>query len=151
MFNRIYLVKYMQYFYNLANMEKTIKINKEVYANLIIALQKQYKLNNNVFKVSLLLDENMLAIQLASLIDLIEGKSPNLSSNDGIGDFGVRVDNIKSADIENKNQLVLSALNKLNKENLVEFSFNTIQQNSNKLESQRRYQRSRSMQLTRLN
>ncbi len=111
----------------------TTKINKEVYVNLILYIQKAYKLPQSKSSTLLLFDENMLSQQLATLLDTIDNKSPNSIASDGIGDFGVhpKTKPLTSINAINKQQLILAALNKLNKEDLVNFTFKIIQQNSN--------------------
>ncbi len=108
----------------------TTKIQKDVYINLILCLQKVYKLNESRGSTLMLFDENMLAQQLATVLNTIENKSPNSVSSDGVGDFGVSVTNKYTVDSANKNQLVLAALNKLDKNDLINFTYNMIQQSS---------------------
>ena len=108
----------------------TNKINKDVYVNLIIRLQKIYKLNESRGSTLMLFEENMLAQQLATVLNTIENKSPNPVASDGIGDFGIASKNKYTVNTENKHQLILAALDKLNKPDLIKFTFDIIQQHS---------------------
>ena len=111
-------------------MDITIKINRETYINLIIDLQRTYKLPLSRRETLMLFDENMLFQQLATLLKSIDSKTPNSFASDGAGDFGVHVLNRTAIDGTNKNQLVRAALNKLNKETLIDFTMKMIHQNS---------------------
>ena len=110
----------------------TTKINKDVFVSLIIELQKKYKLTKSRHETLMLFDENILSQQLATVLKNIDNKTPNSFASDGAGDFGVTIanNNISISDM-NKNQLIKTALGKLDKDTLIDFTLKIIHQNSN--------------------
>jgi len=111
------------------------KINKEVFVSLIIDLQRAYKLPQSRQETLMSFDERMLSQQLATVLKTIDSKTPNSFTSDGAGDFGIHVlDKTSIADI-NKNQLVRTALSKLDKESLIDFTLKLIHQNSTQKKS----------------
>lgn len=126
------------------------KINKEVLVNLIINLQRVYKLPQSRPETLMLFDERMLSQQLATVLKTIDSKTPNSFTSDGAGDFGINVlDRATIADI-NRNNLVRTALSKLDKESLIEFTLKMIHLNSNQKRSivdNHKFQRSNSVNL----
>lgn len=105
-------------------------MNKDIYINLILRLQKKYCLKESNARVLFLIDETMLSEQLANILNIIEDKSPNLSSSDGIGDFGVYTNSKNNVEVKNKKQLLIAALDKLDKGELINFSLSLIHINS---------------------
>jgi hypothetical protein len=131
-------------------MNMATKINKEVFVNLIIDLQRAYKLPQSRQETLMLFDERMLSQQLATVLKTIDSKTPNSFASDGAGDFGINVlDKAAIADI-NRNHLVRAALGKLDKETLISFTLKLIHQNSNQKKSiidNHKFQRSNSVNL----